>query len=463
MPKRKRVFTSSRVRSQRRKVKLRNETEEEREQRLSLNRERLLRCRGNRNAKQQSHKYNLEREAFQYDPTKEYDQHVNIVIGKMDKVCRFCGAKKYKNESPGMCCLHGKVELLPLKKPPSELLKYMKNETPESRHFLENIRRYNSCFQMTSFGATQIEKNVGFNTVFKIQGQIYHQMGSLLPVPNKSPKFLQVYFMGDEQCEADQRDINIAGLRRDIIVTLQRFLHKHNQIVRIFKTALDKMPADNYKVVIRADKRPIGEHERRFNAPQVNEIAVVIVDSEYDRRDIIIQRRSETLQRIAETHRSYDALQYPLIFWQGEDGYHFNIQQVIPNTGALTNRKITSKEFYAHRIMIRSEEYNHILNCRHLFQQFIVDMYAKIETERLLFIRQNQKKLRTDEYIHLRDAIVNDGRIDNVGKMVILPSSFIGSPRHMHEYAEDAMTYVRKYGLLDVCNRVAKTRTTAFS
>ena len=161
---------------------------------------------------------------------------------------------------------------------------------------------------MTSFGASRIEQDVGFNSVFKVQGQIYHKMGSLLPVPSETPKFLQVYFMGDEQHEADQHDTNIAGLRRDIIVTLQRFLHEHNQLVQIFKAALDKMPADNYKVVIRADKRPIGEHERRFNAPQVKEVAVVIVDTEYDRRDIIIQRRSEALQRIAETHHSYDAL-----------------------------------------------------------------------------------------------------------------------------------------------------------
>lgn len=29
---------------------------------------------------------------------------------------------------------------------------------------------------------------------------------------------------------------------------------------------------------------------------------------------------------MSETHRSYDALQYPIFFWQGEDGYHFSIE-----------------------------------------------------------------------------------------------------------------------------------------
>ncbi|XP_075451177.1 uncharacterized protein LOC142492419 [Ascaphus truei] len=76
-------------------------------------------------------------------------------------------------------------------------------------------------------------------------------------------------------------------------------------------------------------------------------------------------------------------------------------------------------------------------------------MYAKIESERLLYIRLHQKKLRVDQYIHLRDAVGNDGNVDNIGKMFILPATFTGSPRHMHEYAQDAMAYVRAYGRPD--------------
>ncbi|XP_008189910.1 uncharacterized protein LOC103311879 [Acyrthosiphon pisum] len=72
-------------------------------------------------------------------------------------------------------------------------------------------------------------------------------------------------------------------------------------------------------------------------------------------------------------------------------------------------------------------------------------MYAKVETERLNFIRFNQSKLRSDEYIHLRDAIATEGDAANIGRLTILPTTHIGSPRHMHEYAQDAMTYVWNY------------------
>ena len=64
--------------------------------------------------------------------------------------------------------------------------------------------------------------------------------------------------------------------------------------------------------------------------------------------------------------------------------------------------------------MIRQDEENYILKCRELFHQFVVDMYAKIESERFLYIRLNQTKLCSEQYIHLRDAVINDGNTTNV-------------------------------------------------
>lgn len=96
--------------------------------------------------------------------------------------------------------------------------------------------------------------------------------------------------------------------------------------------------------------------------------------------------------------------------------------------------------------MIRRGRDNVILRCRELCQQFMVDMYAKIEGERLRYLRYNQLKLRAEEYIHLRDAINNNADAAEIGNSVILPSSYVGSPRHMQEYIQDALTFVREYG-----------------
>lgn len=83
--------------------------------------------------------------------------------------------------------------------------------------------------------------------------------------------------------------------------------------------------------------------------------------------------------------------------------------------------------------MIRLNQSNHILKCRKLFHQFIVDMFAKIESERLLYLSLNQKQLRVDEYIHLKDSIENDGDVNKIGKIAILPSTHTGSPRQLQE------------------------------
>lgn len=96
---------------------------------------------------------------------------------------------------------------------------------------------------------------------------------------------------------------------------------------------------------------------------------------------------------------------------------HFNV------TGAETNKKVSCMNYYAYRLMVRENEDNHILKCRQLYHQYIVDMYAKIETERLLFIRLNQRQLRSEQYIHLRDAINNTGNANDVGRITILPAT----------------------------------------
>lgn len=98
---------------------------------------------------------------------------------------------------------------------------------------------------------------------------------------------------------------------------------------------MEQMPTDDHKIIIRADKTPVGQHSRRFNAPTIDEVAIVIAGEEFQSRDIILHHRNERLQRVAETHRSYDALQYPIMFWQGEDGYHFNIKLINPCNGNI--------------------------------------------------------------------------------------------------------------------------------
>ncbi|XP_053945168.1 uncharacterized protein LOC128854792 isoform X2 [Anastrepha ludens] len=252
----------------------------------------------------------MERAAFNYDATIDYSMHA--YIGQMSIECIHCKELKFRNETPGMCCAGGKVKLPVLELPPEPSNSLVFGNSPTSKHFLLNIKKYNSCFQMTSFGATNIIRdgfmptfkvitsfgiiNIIFNLcavpvfdVFKnsdplstyisrtlqIQGQIYHRAGSLLPFPDGDHQFLQIYFIGDENRELDQRCA----------------------------------------------------------------IWLVLI--------LVLYRRNEQLQCISELHRCYDALPYPILFWRGDDSYYINIPMINPTTGQKSTKTVSAMNFYS--------------------------------------------------------------------------------------------------------------------
>lgn len=53
------------------------------------------------------------------------------------------------------------------------------------------------------------------------------------------------------------------------------------------------MLSDNHKIWIRADKRPAGKYERRFNATMLKEVVIIAVGENMMSRDIVIQRRDD--------------------------------------------------------------------------------------------------------------------------------------------------------------------------
>ncbi|UYV82124.1 hypothetical protein LAZ67_21001012 [Cordylochernes scorpioides] len=368
----------------------------------------------------------------------------------------FVRALRWKDESSGMCCSNGKVCLPLIDLPPEPLRSLLSGENSDSVHFLRYIRKYNSCFQMPSFGAENQTHSVTFPTTFSIQGQVYHRIGSLMPSENQPSRFLQIYFVGndddDDDIQTDRRCQQIQGVRRNIVQGLQRMLHQHNLLVQQFKTALENLPSDAYRVVVNADRTPPGQHPRRYNAPTANEVAVVLAGNQFGSRDIVLHQRDNLLKHVSDTHRFYDALQYPLIFWKGQEGYSFHIPQIDPNTRQPLSSKVSSMDFYGYFIMVRRNSPNVIVHFGQLFHQFLVDMYAKVESERLRSFTLHQRNLRAESYIHLRDALSTDANINpnSLGQRIILPSSFVNSPRYLAEYTQDAFCYVRKFGRPDL-------------
>ncbi|UYV69010.1 hypothetical protein LAZ67_6002009 [Cordylochernes scorpioides] len=97
---------------------------------------------------------------LQYNTHIDYKADSSVDIGQMSRVCQFCSALRFREEPFGLCCKQGRVSLLAIESPPEPIFSLLSGLHPLSKSFLLHIRRYNSIFQMTSFGARQVVTNM---------------------------------------------------------------------------------------------------------------------------------------------------------------------------------------------------------------------------------------------------------------------------------------------------------------
>ena len=337
----------------------------------------------------------------------------------------------------------------------------MDYNNPASSKFKERIRVYNGMFCYTSFGA-KIDNSVNTGRgpyTFRINGQSYHRVGSLLPAQDKQPKYAQLYFfdtgnevknrMGAFIDNADSETVD-----EKIIGGLIRMFDVSSSITKAFRMARDWCNSNNSA---RFELRLLSNRSsaRQYNAPAVPEIAALITNDFGDgipTRDIIISNKDEGLKRISELHPEYMALQYPLLFPYGEDGFHEKIQYHNNRGGHKTHRDyVTMKEYYAYVIQQRNNQGTTLLRGGRLYQQYLVDAFAAVEEQRLKWTRKNQDTLRVDLYHNLCDAVTRgDTNAAAIGKRIVLPRTFVGGPRYMMQNYQDAMAICRTYGNPDL-------------
>ncbi|CAI9721532.1 Hypothetical predicted protein [Octopus vulgaris] len=112
------------------------------------------------------------------------------------------------------------------------------------------------------------------------------------------------------------------------------------------------------------------------------------------------------------------------------------------------SKNITECDFYSNQLQVRKDKFNGIMKSRRLMQQYAVDQYAKVEQDRLHFLKTNQKQLKVEKYQGLLDAIAN-GDMNDVESKIILPPSHTGSPQFYRECFQAGMALVRESGKPD--------------
>ncbi|KAL6578789.1 hypothetical protein OROMI_009005 [Orobanche minor] len=291
--------------------------------------------------KRRNPKKNLERAAF----TSEGIPVTYKDFGPPTHQCRCCDAimwydersnkaKRATNPSFSLCCQDGKVFISKFRETPPPLNTLLDFTDPATTKFRDQIRVYNSMFCFTSFGA-KIDQSINTGRApytFRINGQNYHLLGSLLPTGGIPPKFCQLYFFDTENEVRNRMSafINNEGgeeIDERIVESLIDMLNHSSSVSKAFRMARDWCAAHNSNDF---QLRLLGQRtiSRQYNAPSVAEVAALITTDFGEGiaiRDIIVNNKDMGPQRISELHPSYMALQYPLLFPYGEDGFHDKI------------------------------------------------------------------------------------------------------------------------------------------
>ncbi|KAL5572066.1 hypothetical protein UlMin_021663 [Ulmus minor] len=402
-------------------------------------------------------------------------------ILKPPLTCKYCNAKKFSHESQGFCCSNGEISLT-INDTPEDLYDLFMCTTDESLEFKKYVRNYNNTFAFTSFGVKYDEKlcrrNKGIYT-FRIQGQIYHYINELLP-SNNIPSYLQLYFY-DTEHEIKNRIQASSKLSSNIITRILNILQV-NPYSTFFRLLKDISDLKNHKIHLRSDP---GLDQRVYNIPSASQVAAILLDddpsAEHKTGDIIVHSHFGFKHKVQYYFGCYDPLQYPLLFPHGDTSWHQSISRVNKKRGeafcgglhlvdpqemnlaieliqketkVLDMKKrntVSCCEYYCYKLQIRSTGKSILLHSGHLLQQYVIDMYVKLETQRLDYFRNRQDEIRAELYQGIIDSIeCGETRASKIGRRIILPASFIGGPRDMRKRYMDAMSLVQTFGKPDI-------------
>ncbi|XP_017217515.2 uncharacterized protein LOC108195093 [Daucus carota subsp. sativus] len=410
-------------------------------------------------------------EDLDFDDITEPTTPGYVSLGPPTAKCSHCGAILWKEErvnknvKKGMpefsiCCCRGQINLPKVPPTPSYLMQ-LYNDPKKGKSFRRNIRLYNTMFAFTSMGG-KVDNSINTGRapyIYRLNGQNHHVFGTLIPNEGKDPKFCQLYIY-DTENEVDNRMKwvkvdNGEPVDKGVVSGLLEMLDSTNELVPFFRMARDRFKEDavqDLKIVMKVSRADSGREN--FIGPS-NEVGAIMVGDLEDtcgERDIVIHSKKHGLQRISDIHPKLMALQYPLLFPAGEDGYSDDIPyQKTKNNEGKKRQRVTMKEYYSYRLQVRHNEGNTPRLAGRLFQQYIVDSFSAIEQARLWWYRTHQTTLRNDLYTNISKSLAKgEATTANVGKGFILPASFLGSRRYMQQCFQDAIAVCRHIGHPDI-------------
>lgn len=387
-------------------------------------------------------------------------------VGNPDVECTHCGAFNFAGEWIGtrsnghfsICCQNGQVNIPGnsiLKDPPKFLKEAFEGQMQKHQSFRNDVRSYNSALAFASL-RVNIDKSVIGNGpyIFKVQGGVYHSIGAT------TDAYCKMYMIdSNEAMELRGKRPENQLLSKTLLKMLDDYIRQNNPIAKEFRKMseyhleeCEKAKTENREVreVKIAFNKDDQKDKRRYNLPSSDEVALIYVGQDGEPNfpvDFTVAPYGGKLTILSVMSPKIDPLVYPLFHMHGENGWHPEIER--NKSGRGIRSRVTIREFYSHRIANRNNNIFHLGG--KLFQQFVVDVSVRDESNKLAYIRNQQAVWRSEAYDGCMDYVsatdINYGGQDEPeGRDLILPASFTGSPRNMYQNYQDAMAIVREFG-----------------
>ncbi|KAL7590601.1 hypothetical protein Lser_V15G37887 [Lactuca serriola] len=421
-----------------------------------------------------------------FDLTLDEEKIVDHIIEDISTVypkiviCQICHPKLWKDESVrgqkkgntsySLCCGYGKDELPSLKEASSSYRNLYRLVNSKSKHFMKNIRRYNSMLSFTSMG-DKVDSSINRgNTpyIFKLNGQNYHSIRSLLPTHGSRPKFCQLYIY-DTENEISNRSTTFGGPTSDstltstsydlqIIEFLKVMLDSNNALVKSYRMVRDTLHENscaNLKLRLIGKRKQDG---RTYNLPTSSEVAAL---TSYDLQIIEFLKvmldsnnalvKSYRMVRDTLHENSCANLKLRLIGKRKQDGRTYNLPTSSEVAALVVGDFCDSIEkrdivFQTSSGLLQriSELYPSYLAFQYpLLFAYGDDGYRVDILHRGITSSSNSKRptCTMREFFAYRIQDMDQSTyISNVGQRVILPSSFTGGAHYMMQNYLDAMS-----------------------
>ena len=326
-------------------------------------------------------------------------QSVRPIRHQWNRNCNHCNVPLLTTETNSVCCSAGRKILNKLPPLPNPLQAIF--QLPDFSH---KSRQLNSLFSFSSIGVDGSFVNFpnGVSSVV-LQGRTYHR---IIPATTVTSPLRWFLYDSNGRLDAANRQFLSPALIRSVLDSLNPINPFIHSLRRLAQTA-------NVNAVLELNTNTAG-----------NEIAAII----HTDNTTGIGPRSVSIHYYTDDQPTfvnslsplYESLQYPLFFPHGTPGWHpaHHLSQI-----------------WYYRLMYL--QHSRFTQAGRLANEYLVDMYSRVEEERLSYLRFNQPRPGADEAIDAE----GDPRLGQI----YLPSSFLCGPRWQSTQTADALAIVSRY------------------